>query len=193
MSTASADPREDHRIFIYRVNADDEIVFVNSEWCAFAQENGAHTLNQESVFRRSLWDFVSNEETRHLFEVIVRKVRTDGTAKRVCYRCDAPALRRFMVLEVSAAENGEVEFRSRILREEPRDSVRLMELDVERSDELLGMCGWCKQIRLPDDRWVEVEAAVEELRLFDASILPKLSHGICPPCLEAFDYDLEES
>jgi hypothetical protein len=51
------------------------------------------------------------------------------------------------------------------------------------------MCGWCKRVDV-SARWLEVEAAVEALRLFDEETLPRISHGICPECeshlLDAF-------
>jgi hypothetical protein len=181
---------KDRRTFVYRVDSEDQILYVNSAWCDFAQENGASTLDAESVLHRSLWEFIEDEETRHIFQIILKRVRTDRAVKTVPYRCDAPNLRRFMELQMRSTSNDEVEFRSRVVREEPRESVRLMEDDVVRSDEFLRMCGWCKQVCVETDRWVEVEAAVLELRLFHAAAVPRLTHGICPTCLEAFDYSM---
>jgi hypothetical protein len=39
---------------------------------------------------------------------------------------------------------------------------------------------------MDDQSWVEVEVAVEQLRLFGEIILPQLSHGICADCLKDF-------
>lgn len=65
--------------------------------------------------------------------------------------------------------------------------------EVERTDAMLIMCGWCKKVALPDDRWVEVEEAVKVLQLFDAPRLPRISHGICRECLDAFEMPLAET
>jgi hypothetical protein len=46
------------------------------------------------------------------------------------------------------------------------------------------MCGWCKRVAI-GDAWMEVEDAVSELRLFERKVLPDISHGICPDCLES--------
>jgi len=73
---------------------------------------------------------------------------------------------------------------SEILREEPRPPVSLLDNTVPRTEALLTMCGWCKRVRLESNRWVEVEKAVELLRLFDRKKLPAISHGICPGCSE---------
>ena len=46
------------RTYRYRVDAADVIVWVDSWWLAFAQENGAPELVTETVVGRHLWDFV---------------------------------------------------------------------------------------------------------------------------------------
>jgi hypothetical protein len=63
-----------------------------------------------------------------------------------------------------------------------REPVRLLDADCDRNDEFVTICGWCKKVRLEDLSWVEVEEAVQQLRIFDALSLPRLSHGMCEPC-----------
>ena len=45
---------------------------------------------------------------------------------------------------------------------------------------------------MPDKGWVEVEEAVNVLRLFDKPRLPRISHGICAPCSDSFFQLLEQ-
>jgi hypothetical protein len=45
------------------------------------------------------------------------------------------------------------------------------------------MCSWCRRVRLDAARWVEVEDAVAELRLFEDVRPPQISHGVCPICV----------
>jgi len=59
-----------------------------------------------------------------------------------------------------------VEFESRIVRQELREHVRLMNPSVERGKRFVSICGWCKKIALPNGQWVEVEEAVRVLNLF---------------------------
>ena len=66
-------------------------------------------------------------------------------------------------------------------RFEDRPYVDLLDSTIARSDSIVTICGWCKKILMPDGRWAEVEEAINSLRLLDAGI-PRLSHGICPPC-----------
>lgn len=84
------------------------------------------------------------------------------------------------------ARNDEIEFCSRIVREEWREPVPLMDLALERTQDLIVMCGWCKKVDLGNGRWVEVEEAVNEKNLFNATRLPGISHGMCKECHEAF-------
>ncbi len=182
----------DKREFIYRVDASDRIIFANAAWYDFARENGDTALQPERVIGGSLWDFICNTETRHLFEVLLKRVRATGQPVTLPYRCDSPDCRRFLELEITRPAPQEIEFCSRILREERREPVRLLEDSVERTDELLVMCGWCKKVALPDNRWAEVEEAVKALQLFDAPRLPRISHGMCQGCHVAFMEDLDQ-
>jgi hypothetical protein len=79
-----------------------------------------------------------------------------------------------------------VEFESRIVRQELREHVRLMNPSVERGKRFVSICGWCKKIALPNGQWVEVEEAVRVLNLFDEPQLPTLTHGICGECTASF-------
>ncbi len=185
-SLAVADKRE----FIYRVDSQDRIVFANQNWYDFARENGVPTLSPDVVIGRSLWNFIENAEIQHLFQILLEKIRQSGVGVTLPYRCDAPDCRRFMELQVIPQPERGIEFHSRILRQETRDPVRLMEENVQRTDERLLMCGWCKKTALPDGRWVEVEVAVSALQLFDAPRLPRISHGMCGECRAALEQSL---
>ena len=185
---------EDNREFIYRIDAQNRILFANENWYAFARENGVAALKSEIVIGQSLWGFVCNAETKHLFEVLLKKVRHSGVPLLLPYRCDSPECRRFMELRMRLLSDDEVEFRSLILRQEFWPPVRLMKAHVDRTDALLVMCGWCKKVAVPPGpRWVEVEEAVKELNLFHAQRLPGISHGICEPCVAGLDLILEKN
>ena len=186
-SSSTADPRE----FIYRVDAQNRLTDANAAWYDFARENGSHALDSGSVIGCSLWDFISDPETRHLFEIVLTKVRRTGKPVTLSYRCDAPDLRRFMELEIRPGAEAAVEFCSRIVRQETRPHVSLLDDTAARADTFLAMCAWCKKVALPDDSWVEVEQAVEHLKLFEGPVLPQISHSICPPCKSEIDRSLD--
>lgn len=182
---------QDDREFIYRIDAEARITFANPEWYDFARENGVATLRPDLVLGLPLWGFISNIETRHLYNLLLKKVRETGCTVALPYRCDSPDRRRFMEMRITRFSALEVEFRSRILRQELRAPVQVLEQGIERTKELLIMCGWCKKVSLPDGRWVEVEEAVAVLNLFNASPLPGISHSMCEGCSKAFARDVE--
>ena len=172
------EPRE----FVHRVGSDGRITFVNAAWLAFAAENGWKTSASE-VLSSPLMEHISDPETRHIYHLLIERIREDG--RRVCfsYRCDSPDCRRFMEMRIHHVRAlDQVEFCSRVLRTERRDPVALLNPDLaERSNKILTVCSWCKAVEA-DDAWVEVEQAVERLGLLAAQALPRISHGICPAC-----------
>jgi hypothetical protein len=155
---------------------------VSDSWTHFALDNGSPHLVSERVIGRPLLKFVSDPETRHLYQILLERVRATGTPCVVTLRCDSPSLRRFLRLLMSPLSGQEIQFLSHTLRTEPRESVALLDPGANRSNEFLVMCSWCKQIRHPQGRWIEVEEAVEQLGLFSLDTLPTLSHGMCPDC-----------
>jgi hypothetical protein len=171
------------REFIYQVDANDRITFVDANWVAFAAENGSPALTAEAVTGKSLWDYLTNLTLRHFYIIFMADVRKTGRGITVPFRCDGPECRRFMKLFILPLADGAVEFRSTLVREEARPKVNLLDPDFPRTEELITMCAWCKKVRASD--WMEAEDAVHELKFFDQSRLPQISHGICDDCLRA--------
>lgn len=165
---------------VYRVDSKDRLTAVNAEWDRFAAENGTGALRSPGILTRLLWDFVRGDATRHFYEVVLQRARA-GRRLRFPFRCDAPALRRFLEMDASGAGEGSVEFRVRTLKTEPRKPVALLDPSVERAGPALRMCGWCKKVAV-DEAFVEVEEAIARLSLFDGAPLPPITHGICPAC-----------
>ena len=174
----------DRREFVHRVDKDGRLRFVNDAWLAFAAENSWHTSTSE-VLSSPLMAYISDPETRHIYHLLIERVRRDGRSVCFSYRCDSPDCRRFMEMRIRHDRAlDQVEFRSRVLRLERRDPVALLKSGAaERSDALLTVCSWCKAVET-NHAWVEVEQAVERLGLLDAQALPQISHGICPACSE---------
>jgi hypothetical protein len=166
----------------YDVDGTDEITAVCDSWGPFAEENGSDDLAPENVIGRSLWDFVTDETTQQLYRDILVRVR-QGRTIRFPIRCDAPDRRRVLEMRLSPRPEGAVEFRTRTLSETLRSSLPLLEIRAPRGEDMLRICGWCKQVDL-DGAWAELEDALPRLRLFERERLPQLTHGICGACLE---------
>ena len=165
---------------IYRVNDQDEIVFVNQEWDRFAAANAGEAVMSSRVLRRPLWDFIVDSTTQELYGQILKRVR-GGRSLRFTFRCDSPRSRRLLAMEVGRAQDGTVAFCTRTLSEEPRQPPALLAPSAARSNELLRVCAWCEKVSVGGS-WVEVEEAVARLRLFESSLLPLMTHGICEQC-----------
>jgi hypothetical protein len=171
---------------IYRIDNKDRITHVNERWLLFAQENDAAvSCHPDKIINRPIWEFIAGIETKHLYEIVLKKVRETQKSITLPFRCDAPSKRRFLELHITPASQGILEFASTLIREEPRDTVELLERDVPRADEFVRICSTCKKMELPGGCWVEVEDAVVALQLFEKSKLPQLTHGLCRECYAA--------
>ena len=66
------------------------------------------------------------------------------------------------------------------VRTERRDPVRLLDKDMPRSSDIIRICSMCKKVSTALNKWVEIEEGLAQLRLFEASEVPRLTHGLCP-------------
>src|SRR5579871_6228560 len=98
----------DSEPIVYRIDADDTIVFVNESWVRYAERNGAPALARGAV-DRSLWDFIEGTEVAMLWRELVDRAR-DGHVLTFPYRCDSPGQRRELVMAVAPLESRGVEF-----------------------------------------------------------------------------------
>lgn len=181
----------DRRDIIYRVNDQDEIVFVNEEWDRFAADNAGEAVTSSQVLHHPLWDFIIDSTTRELYRQVLKRIR-DGRSLRFTFRCDSPSCRRLLEMEVGRGEDNSVEFRTRTLSEESRQPLALPESSAAGSNELLRVCGWCKKVFVGGS-WAEVEEAVAQLRLFHRHFLPSMTHGICEGCYQEMTKTLADA
>jgi len=177
----------------YRIDDSDRIIDVSGYWLQFAAENlAAESCQPDRVLGRLIWEFIDGSETRHLYEIILKRVRQAHMPVTLPFRCDSPDMRRYLELTIVPIGNDAIEFYSRVLREEPRESVDLLKPDAQRSDEYIKMCSNCKKIERGENRWVEVETGIAELQLFESSNLPQITHGLCDDCYNAWMSSLKE-
>lgn len=166
----------------YQINDGDTLVYVNDAWQKAVIADGYLELQADYILRRNLFDFITDSTTRMLYRDLLQQVR-GGRSLKLSFRCDTPAQRRWMEMAICLTERRMVEFSIYLLRCEERLLMPLLDPTHSRSDALLYMCSWCKQVRIEPNQWVEIEKAVITLHLFDQPLLPELSHGICPRCL----------
>ena len=166
---------------VYDIDSNDLLIGFNRHWQVFAQANGGEKLDPPLIIRRPIWDFISCEETRHLHQVLVQRVRATGIAVHMAVRCDSPSLRRFSHMSIEG-HGGLIRYRCQLLRTEARAEVPLIGPNLFPSEAFLRMCSWCKKIEVGPQRWEEVEGAVRTLELFSTTKLPQITHAICDAC-----------
>jgi len=167
--------------FHYHIDSQNRIIQVSPNWDAFALANDAPEVCAHKILNRPLMDFLSGFETKHLYDIMLSKVRSTQNSLTVPFRCDAPALRRFMELTMRPREGGGIEFQTVILREDDRVPTILLDRASRRGGEPVSMCAWCKKVQV-ESEWLEVEDAVARLDLFQGPVVPELTHGICGSC-----------
>lgn len=168
-------------VYRYRIDADNRIAWVSNEWLEFARDNDASELSRDRVVGQPLFSFIWGSETEYLYYLLLDQVRLRSRAVEVPFRCDSPTHRRSMSLRLRPLEKEAVSFEGRLLWEEPRTQVFLLDPAVARSDAILKICAWCKKIDV-EGEWLEVEEAVDRLSLFQSPRLPRQHHGVCPGC-----------
>ncbi len=50
----------------------------------------------------------------------------------------------------------------------------------------------CKKIMIRQNKWVEVEEGLTQLRPFESEAMPTLTHGICPECYDIVMAELND-
>jgi hypothetical protein len=174
--------RSEARVFVYCIDHADHIISVDEAWLKFASDNGAPELTREEVDNKELWRFISDPDTRLIYRLLFDAVRTRMQSVSISYRCDSPTVRRYMELTCSPRPKLGIEIQSRIIREEPREYVSMLDVNQSRSRSVITICAWCKQCRVSEFDWREIEDAVPDLGAFSDSMLPQVSHGMCPTC-----------
>ncbi len=172
----------EQRTFIHRIDSDGRICFVNADWLAFAAEND-WPVTSAQVLGTELLTSISDLQTRHVYGLLIERVRRSGAPVQFRYRCDAPDCRRLLEMHMHyQPEFDQVEFRSSAISIERREPVALLDVrTTPRSSETLSVCSWCKAVQTAQ-AWMELEQAVMRLGLFAVEALPRISHGICPDC-----------
>ena len=170
---------------VFSIDRHDQIVAVNDTWTTFALANDAPDLVNERVLQRSIWDFIVDTTTRQLYGDLLLRVRR-GIPARFPFRCDSPTARRHLEMRLTPKPDHTVRFESVVLASELRVQQPLWDRHVQRGEDLVRVCSWCKRVEMAGE-WFNVEDAIGRLRLFERHAMPRLSHGICRDCLEVME------
>jgi hypothetical protein len=169
-------------VLSYTIDAEGRIAAIEGAWDEFAEANGAPQLSGRNVIGTRLLDHVVGLEAREVTSLLVWRARS-GHHLSVAFRCDAPARRRFLRLDLTPLPGDSVLCSTTLLSEEDRPAQPLLDPRVPRSGDLVTVCSWCRRVRA-GERWVEIEEAVQAMGLLLEPQLPAITHAICPRCGE---------
>jgi hypothetical protein len=166
----------------YTIDADDRLVDADQGFFSFARQNlwsGAR-----ASIGRPLWDFVSGPEVERAQRALLRRVRESRRPVRLPFRCDAPALRREMAIEIEpVGRHGAVTFSTYVERETIRAAQALIDPRRPHRTGRIEMCGWCDRFQARG-RWCEAEVAIGALEATVGGEFPQITHGLCDSCAE---------
>ncbi len=174
---------EERPIYRYVVDKSDIIIDVDDWWLAFAKENNADELNRTSVIDQCLWDFIVDEPTRSLYQVVHAHVRATETPVTIPFRCDSPTLQRHMELTVHPHVSGQLRYESRVVRVVPQATLSTLRRAQKRSLSFLTMCSFCKRSLIEPSGWLDLADISLTLHLFDQEVVPQLRYTVCPECV----------
>lgn len=169
----------------YSVGNDDVIEWVSEGWTQFAAHNDAPELSADAVIGKSIWQFISDIETRELYRLLLARVRTTCVPVEFEFRCDSPNVKRFMSMVVTSDQQ-RVFFATELVRLKPTTENALLRRTMRVDHDLVKICSWCKKLLISDDHWEETEVALGILGPFSQDTMPMISHGICEACRAEF-------
>ena len=178
---------------VYTVDQTDRIQSVNDAWSAFAFANEGREALPSSVIGHSLWDFMSDPTTIHVYRQLFENVRASREFARLSIRCDSPARRRLCELTISSLPEDGLEFRICTIHEDRRESIPLLEVQGERSLAFLRICSFCKRVPERSGRWMEVEEAIATVEALRKKPPPKLVPCVCEDCEYRMGEVIEEA
>lgn len=182
-------PNENEPV-IYYTDRRGFITEVNDGWQQFSAENHGEAVAGDLVLGTSVWACVVDISLRKIYKLLFERARA-GAPISLTYRCDAPDRRRWWNMTICGVANDRMKFESRLLREEPRPTVTLLEPGHRRSEWFVQICSWCQLVATESEGWVPVEGAVRIMGLLEGEEFPQLSHGICPDCAKVMLAELD--
>jgi len=167
----------------YSINSDNVFKSVEpSAWMEFAVANDTPELTPDSVRERQIWNYINGGDTREIYNILFKRVRRQQKPITFHYRCDSADTRRFMKMEILPESDDSIKFISSVLKIEKRPPVSLLDVSISRTEDIVIICSWCKDIWVYDIGWVNIEEGVRRLGIFDSIAQPRLTHSVCANC-----------
>ncbi len=179
--TAAGQQETIGQVVTYWLDTEDRIVKVNPTWDQFAiaNEGGKQLLSSEIKGRR-VFDFIMGDQTRMYLEALLQHARFLNRSVSRSYRCDSPALKRFMSMSITPADDNLVQLDHTLLKCEPLEQPIIYRHEPDPQAKALPRCSVCTRL-LIKGTWLSPEDA-EILGLLSPGKPLPVTYRICPSC-----------
>lgn len=175
-------------VYIYHIDENDVIFYINEEYIKFAVENDGERLVKESL-GKPIWNFITNGLVKKLYQELIAAIRKTKESVKISFRCDSPDRMRFMQMEVfPLIENG-VAFHNILLREKFKADGYTPDIIAILGEAGYPMCSHCNKIKI-DENWFELEDALKGKLLQNKNL--KAHYSICKYCNNDLKNSIEE-
>lgn len=173
--------RSSHPRPVYTIDAHDRLVEFNPAFVATLP----YSCAVEPLIGRSIWEFISCELTRRLWQVLYERVRIAGAPVFVPLRADTSNERRLIDVELHPAPDRSVRHVRECLWTEARPAIALLDGNYPRDSRVLQRCAWCARVQVRLGDWREIEDAQFTLGIEAAATLPILQEAACASCKQS--------
>ena len=113
-----------------------------------------------------LWQWINGAQTQYLYKLLLDRIRTAKGSVSFPFRCDTPDATRTMKMYMTWLPEDFVQFKSVIIRVEPRATRQyILDSTCKKAEEApkVPLCSFCKKAHVRDHIWLELEAAVAQV------------------------------
>ncbi|UOD35153.1 hypothetical protein DSN97_02100 [Deferribacteraceae bacterium V6Fe1] len=133
---------------------------------------------KDNVIGKNYFDFSYDEILIKILKNMFSKVRANKKIFSTTYRCDNDDYIRYFELNIIPLNNGQIKLEHILTKQTKREKSLK---DFTQSSKLYKMCAWCNKI-LVNDKFIEIEHAINNLKIFDEEGIPNFTHGLCESC-----------
>ncbi|MES2013037.1 MAG: hypothetical protein V4445_04735 [Pseudomonadota bacterium] len=169
----------------YTIDPENRIVAVNNGWDIFAEANQGESITGGAVIGHSVLDFISGKVTKEYWRSLLERARHSTQALHIDYRCDAPHIKRWMRMELSLLDNGNVCISHTQLAAEKRNKPIHFEIAQQRGKSSYIRCSQCNKIK-QREVWLEAESLSETIKI---NTLLQVVYGLCADCITLSSID----
>jgi hypothetical protein len=173
--------RQSHLRPVYTIDAKDRLIDANAAFVASMPYAGGI----DALLGQSIWNFISGDLPRRLWEVMYERVRLSSAPLFVPVRSDTSTERRVIDLELHPGPHRTVRHVRECLWVETRSAIALLDTNYPRDERIVMRCAWCARIQVRLGVWQEIEDAQLSLGIETTRTLPTLQDTACSACQQA--------